>query len=218
MAEEKQPPGLVEGATGEVEEEVQDKAKSAEDRKAAAALSKLDARDDDVAGASVDSEGLSKAMNKLSVSKTAENKDIKKVKVDAADVTLLVSLAHAFPPPTPEGPRIRQMTNITPCAGRRAGPDKTKGYRAAQAARGRRGQGHEGVHCSQVSGRRYLRIEILHRDGVRLSQVTVRNRRGRAHDKNLYYLVVYISGQIIATETGFEGPRGTRRRCWNPSD
>lgn len=93
MAEEKQPPGLVEGATGEVEEEVQDKAKSAEDRKAAAALSKLDARDDDVAGASVDQEGLNKAMNKLSVSKATENKDLKKVKVDAADVTLLVSLA-----------------------------------------------------------------------------------------------------------------------------
>lgn len=93
MAEEKQPPGLVEGATGEVEDEVQDKAKSAEDRKAAAALSKLDARDDDVAGASVDQEGLNKAMNKLNVSKTTENKDLKKVKVDAADVTLLVSLA-----------------------------------------------------------------------------------------------------------------------------
>ncbi|KAH8771157.1 hypothetical protein F5883DRAFT_643103 [Diaporthe sp. PMI_573] len=90
MAEEKQPPGLVEGATGEVEEEVQDKAKSAEDRKAAAALSNLDARDDDVSGASVDQEGLNKAMNKLNVSKTADNKDIKKVKVDAADVTLLV--------------------------------------------------------------------------------------------------------------------------------
>ncbi|KAI3391646.1 hypothetical protein diail_7014 [Diaporthe ilicicola] len=90
MAEEKQPPGLIEGATGEVEEEVQDKAKSAEDRKAAAALSKLDARDDDVAGASVDQEGLSKAMNKLNVSKAAETKDLKKVKVDAADVTLLV--------------------------------------------------------------------------------------------------------------------------------
>ncbi|KAI7779832.1 hypothetical protein LA080_000330 [Diaporthe eres] len=93
MAEEKQPPGLVEGATGEVEDEVQDKAKSAEDRKAAAALSKLDARDDDVAGASVDQEGLNKAMNKLSVSKATENKDLKKVKVDAADVALLVSLA-----------------------------------------------------------------------------------------------------------------------------
>lgn len=99
MAEEKQPPGLVEGATGEVEDEVQDKAKSAEDRKAAAALSKLDARDDDVAGASVDQEGLSKAMNKLNVSKAAENKDVKKVKVDAADVTLLVSLVLGGCPP-----------------------------------------------------------------------------------------------------------------------
>lgn len=94
MAEEKQPPGIVEGATtGDVEDELQDdKAKSAEDRKAAAALSKLDARDDDVAGAAaVDSEGLSKAMNKLNVGKTAAKADVKKVKVDAADVALLVS-------------------------------------------------------------------------------------------------------------------------------
>lgn len=95
MAEEKQPSGVVEGATtGDVEDEVQDgKAKSAEDRKAAAALSKLDARgDDDAAGSSsVDQEGLSKAMNSLSVSKAEEKKDLKKVKVDAADVTLLVS-------------------------------------------------------------------------------------------------------------------------------
>lgn len=122
MAEEKQPPGLVEGATGEVEEEVQDKAKSAEDRKAAAALSKLDARDDDVAGASVDQEGLSKAMNKLSVSKTAENKDIKKVKVDAADVTLLVSL----PPPPRRKPGLG-TTKLTRLfyAGRRAGSYET---------------------------------------------------------------------------------------------
>lgn len=114
MAEEKQPPGLVEGATGEVEDEVQDKAKSAEDRKAAAALSKLDARDDDVAGASVDQEGLNKAMNKLSVSKTAETKDLKKVKVDAADVALLVS-----PAPVDESPPIGddKLTRLFPCAG-----------------------------------------------------------------------------------------------------
>lgn len=95
MAEEKQPPGVVEGATtGDVEDEMlEDKAKSAEDRKAAAALSKLDARDDDVAGsASVDQEGLSKAMNKLSVAKTADKTALNKVKVDAADVALLVSL------------------------------------------------------------------------------------------------------------------------------
>lgn len=96
MAEEKQPPGVVEGATtGDVEDELQDdKAKSAEDRKAAAALSKLDARDDDVSGsASVDQEGLSQAMNKLSVAKAADKTEVKKVKVDAADVALLVSLA-----------------------------------------------------------------------------------------------------------------------------
>lgn len=113
MAEEKQPPGLVEGATGEVEEEVQDKAKSAEDRKAAAALSKLDARDDDVAGASVDQEGLNKAMNKLSVSKTTENKDLKKVKVDAADVTLLVSLAHGRSPPWRQGTDMAFLHRLT---------------------------------------------------------------------------------------------------------
>lgn len=101
MAEEKQPPGVVEGATtGDVEDEMlDDKAKSAEDRKAAAALSKLDARDDDVAGsASVDQEGLSKAMNKLSVAKTADKTALNKVKVDAADVALLVC-SNRRPPP-----------------------------------------------------------------------------------------------------------------------
>lgn len=97
MAEEKQPPGVVEGATtGDVEDEMlDDKAKSAEDRKAAAALSKLDARgddDDDKAAGSVDQEGLSKAMNKLGVSKqTTATQQKKAVKVDKADVQLLVS-------------------------------------------------------------------------------------------------------------------------------
>lgn len=97
MAEEKQPPGVVEGATtGDVEDEMlDDKAKSAEDRKAAAALSKLDARGDDddkAAGSAVDQEGLSKAMNKLGVSKQATTAQQKKaVKVDKADVQLLVS-------------------------------------------------------------------------------------------------------------------------------
>lgn len=99
MAEEKQPPGVVEGATsGDVEDEmVDDKAKSAEDRKAAAALSKLDARgDDDVSSAAVDQEGLSKAMNKLSAAKGAADKTaLNKVKVDAADVALLVSSPSA---------------------------------------------------------------------------------------------------------------------------
>ncbi|ROV94951.1 hypothetical protein VMCG_08341 [Cytospora schulzeri] len=87
--------GIVEGATaaGDVEDEVDldQQAKSAEDRKAAAALSSLDdARGDDVASSSVDQEGLNKAMNMLSAGKAEEKKDVKKVKVDAADVTLLV--------------------------------------------------------------------------------------------------------------------------------
>lgn len=100
MAEDKQPPGIVEGATaGDVEDEVdqaQDQAKSAEDRKAAAALSKLDARDgggddEDAAPSSVDREGLSKAMNMLSAPAGAKKDAGKKmVKVDAADVALLV--------------------------------------------------------------------------------------------------------------------------------
>lgn len=102
MAEEKQPPGIVEGATtGDVEDELQDdKAKSAEDRKAAAALSKLDARGDDdgaEGSSTVDSKGLSEAMNKLSVSKAEDKKDLKKVKVDAADVALLVSRVEKPP-------------------------------------------------------------------------------------------------------------------------
>lgn len=103
MAEEKQPPGVVEGATtGDVEDEMlqDDKAKSAEDRKAAAALSKLDARGDDDEGVNkaVDQEGLSKAMNKLGTSKTTTGQQASKkvVKVDKVDVQLLVSLPDAL--------------------------------------------------------------------------------------------------------------------------
>lgn len=93
MAEERQPPAVVEGATaGDVEDEMQPTAKSAEDRKAAAALSKLDARDDESAPArEVDQEAVQNAMNALGASAKAE---VKKVKVDQADVTLLV----CFPP------------------------------------------------------------------------------------------------------------------------
>ncbi|ROW10807.1 hypothetical protein VPNG_05391 [Cytospora leucostoma] len=94
MAEEKQPAGIVEGATaGDVEEEVQDQqAKSAEDRKAAAALSKLDTREDEGSASADQQASLSEAMNKLggAPSKAEEKKDLRKVKVDAADVTLLV--------------------------------------------------------------------------------------------------------------------------------
>lgn len=92
MAEDKQPPAVVEGATGgDVEEEVQPTAKSAEDRKAAAALSSLDSNREDESSAQVDQDAVKNAFHSLSTagSKQAE---VKKVKVDAADVTLLVSV------------------------------------------------------------------------------------------------------------------------------
>ncbi|KAJ9134217.1 hypothetical protein NKR19_g8738 [Coniochaeta hoffmannii] len=90
MAEERQPASVVEGADVEEEAPV---AKSAEDRKAQAALSKLDAKDDDASAASkdVDQDAVNRAMNNLGgdAGKT-EKKEVKKIKVDAADVALLV--------------------------------------------------------------------------------------------------------------------------------
>ncbi|KAI1384331.1 uncharacterized protein F4822DRAFT_419426 [Hypoxylon trugodes] len=89
---EPQPRTVHEGATtGDVEDEVQTTAKSAEDRKAAAAMASLDARGDDAgaSGNAVDQEAVSKAMKSLG-NGGVEKKEVKKVKVDAADVTLLV--------------------------------------------------------------------------------------------------------------------------------
>lgn len=100
MAEDRQPPTVVEGATTgvDVDDEVPAAAKSAEDRKAADALSKLDARGDDDGAAparEVDQEAVSRAMNQLGGDKKVEEekKDVKKIKVDPADVALLVSSA-----------------------------------------------------------------------------------------------------------------------------
>jgi hypothetical protein len=86
---EKQPPTIVEAA------------KSAEDRKAQAALSSLDApRDDESSSKDVDQEAVRKAMDRLAgtgsangtvAKKEDEKKVVKKnIKVDPADVTLLV--------------------------------------------------------------------------------------------------------------------------------
>lgn len=92
MAEHREPPAIVEGATtADVEDEVEQTAKSAEDRKAAAAMAALDARDEDTANKNVDQEAVSKAMSQLKTDSNVK-KDVKKaVKVDAADVALLVS-------------------------------------------------------------------------------------------------------------------------------
>ncbi|KAI1094085.1 hypothetical protein F5B19DRAFT_447192 [Rostrohypoxylon terebratum] len=88
---EPQHKGVQEGA-GDVEDEVQTTAKSAEDRKAAAAMASLDAQGDDAtSGNAVDQEAASKAIRSLgSGASGAEKKEVKKVKVDAADVALLV--------------------------------------------------------------------------------------------------------------------------------
>lgn len=98
-AEDRQPADIVEGATaGDVEEEVAPTAKSAEDRKAAAALSKLDTHaDEDTAPArEVDQEAVKNAMSALSGA-SAEKKEVKKVKVDPADVNLLVCFPALHP-------------------------------------------------------------------------------------------------------------------------
>jgi len=88
MAEDRQPANA-----GDIEDEIPT-AKSAEDRKAAAALSKLDTHGDDESAPSheVDQEAVKNAMSALGGAggKSAEKKEVKKVKVDAADVSLLV--------------------------------------------------------------------------------------------------------------------------------
>ncbi|KAI1342912.1 hypothetical protein F5Y15DRAFT_271650 [Xylariaceae sp. FL0016] len=90
---EPQPRTVHEGATtGDVEDEVT-QAKSAEDRKAAAALASLDSTGDDgTSSGAVDQDAVNKAMKNLGsgAAVAPEKKEVKKVKVDAADVTLLV--------------------------------------------------------------------------------------------------------------------------------
>jgi len=100
MAEEPQPSSVHEGASSPSAP-----TGTAEDRKAAAALSSLDARDDDnAAKKEVDSKALGEAMKNLTVSgekkdeKTkAEAAPKKVVKIDAQDVALLVSSGVVSP-------------------------------------------------------------------------------------------------------------------------
>lgn len=97
---DKQPPNVVEGAAGDIEDE-RPAVKSAEDRKAASALASLDTTDDaSAASKNVDQEAVGQAMKNLganavsgsskSGSAIASAAPKKAVKVDAADVTLLV--------------------------------------------------------------------------------------------------------------------------------
>lgn len=89
---EPQPNNVTEGA--DVEDDVQVTAKSAEDRKAAAAMAKLDAAQNDEGSATkeVDQEAMSKAMGALAGAKQEEKKkDAKKaVKLDQAELAFVV--------------------------------------------------------------------------------------------------------------------------------
>jgi hypothetical protein len=102
---EKQPSTVVEGATtADVEDELPHAATSAEDRRAAAALSSLDARADEGARADVDRDAVRRAMDRLAGAGNAgEEKTVQAarqevrrvVKVDQEDVRLLVGFRAA---------------------------------------------------------------------------------------------------------------------------
>ncbi|KAI4248215.1 MAG: hypothetical protein L6R42_009374 [Xanthoria sp. 1 TBL-2021] len=119
MAEEPQPPNIHEGVDPTEESPATAPPASAEDRKAAAALSSLDNQNDDSAAQTtkaknIDQEALAKAISRLELSTGAkvepsgqsenmkqfeerrrkrreEKERLAKVKVDAGDVALLVS-------------------------------------------------------------------------------------------------------------------------------
>ncbi|UNI23668.1 hypothetical protein JDV02_009474 [Purpureocillium takamizusanense] len=125
---DKQPPTVVEGATtGDVEDELPSAtAKSAEDRKAASALASLDANssssaNDDASARNVDHDAVSKAIKSLSGGGASGGSSLKKsstagastassssavparaVKVDAADVALVVDQLELTKPKATE--------------------------------------------------------------------------------------------------------------------
>lgn len=81
---EPQPPAVQEGAA-----EPHAPTATADDRKAAAALSTLDAQEDNGVQKDVDNKALDKAVKRLSVKDTKADEK-KNVKVEPADVNLLV--------------------------------------------------------------------------------------------------------------------------------
>lgn len=82
---EPQPPDVHEGAA-----DPHAPTGTADDRKAAAALSKLDAQDDTGVAKEVDGKALDKAMKGLSI-KGGKAEDKKNIKIEAADVKLVMS-------------------------------------------------------------------------------------------------------------------------------
>lgn len=97
MAEEPQPSNIQDGAT----EDAPAVPASGEERKTAAAMSKLEEKGDDDATQrkDVDTEALGKAMKDLDVSEKApeQKTEVKKVKIEAVDVTLVVRLRSPMP-------------------------------------------------------------------------------------------------------------------------
>lgn len=116
MAEEPQPAGVHEGAEQPLAPA------SAEDRKAQAAMSTLDAaqrEDDGAPKKNVDTEALGKAMKNLDVKDQNKKQEVKKVvKVDPADVTLLVEQLELSKPKATEllkahdGDTVKAMTEF----------------------------------------------------------------------------------------------------------
>ena len=137
---EPQPPSVHEGA--DADDEAPGVPASAEDRKAAAALSSVAARDDDGSqpAREVDQEALGKAIQNLDISgkdgagkpEPVEKKKV--VKVDPADVGLVVGGA---------GTASEAMADTA--ADGRTGPHQAQGYGTAQGARGGCRQGAGGV-------------------------------------------------------------------------
>ena len=176
MAEEPQPSNIEEGATTHAP------TGTVEDRKAAAALSSLDERGDDVEddaktqGKSVDLEALGQAMKRLeftekgkagapapgagagtaggAAAKKAKDAAAEKkaaVKVDQADVGLLVRTLLAVSSPLVHASNDFARTSIADgidTLGRPPGATQDKGNRVAKVARGRCGEGYEGLYPS----------------------------------------------------------------------
>ncbi|KAF2787829.1 hypothetical protein K505DRAFT_316012 [Melanomma pulvis-pyrius CBS 109.77] len=113
MAEEPQPADIQEGVS-----DPHAPTGTAEDRKAAAALSSLDAHDEEASGKkNVDSKALGEAMKNLTVDGKGTVEEKKKtVKVDAQDVVLLVAELELSKPKATEllrahdGDAVKAMT------------------------------------------------------------------------------------------------------------
>ncbi|KAG7122927.1 hypothetical protein HYQ45_014253 [Verticillium longisporum] len=133
---EKQPPTIVEGATtGDVEDEIPaNQAKSAEDRKAASALASLEGGDD-ARGNDVDAEAAKKAIGSLGGDQKKAGEPVKNVKVEAADVALLVEELEVTKPRATELLKANEG-------------DAVKAMRAGVEGRGKR---YEDGTCSTTS-------------------------------------------------------------------